>query len=89
MYCKVSGMVTEADWQHWQTGHFRPYLDSVFRAFGTHRVMFGTDWPVCTVAASYRQVTEIATGYVRRFAEAERLAVMAENAIRFYGLRMA
>ena len=52
VWCKVSGMVTEADWTHWRPAELRPYLDVAFEAFGTDRRMFGSDWPVCLVAAS-------------------------------------
>src|SRR5579885_782023 len=52
VFCKVSGMVTEADWKEWRTEDFRPYLDVVFECFGAERLMFGSDWPVCLVAES-------------------------------------
>jgi len=55
VYCKVSGMVTEADYTNWKQTDFIPYLDAVVEAFGTKRVMFGSDWPVCLVAASYEK----------------------------------
>ena len=61
--CKVSGMVTEADWQRWQPTDLRPYLDVVFEAFGPERIMFGSDWPVCTVASTYARVTEVVDDY--------------------------
>ena len=53
VFCKLSGMVTEADWQHWKPEHMTPYLDVAFECFGPERLMIGSDWPVCTVAASY------------------------------------
>src|SRR5262249_44211761 len=56
VYCKLSGLVTEADWRNWRSEDFRPYLDVVFEAFGPKRLMFGSDWPVCLLAASYQQV---------------------------------
>ncbi|MFI7008326.1 amidohydrolase family protein [Streptomyces sp. NPDC050145] len=58
--CKLSGLVTEADWKHWSVSGLRPYADTVLDAFGPERVMFGSDWPVCTLAASYAQVVEVA-----------------------------
>ena len=73
--CKVSGMVTEADWQAWQPADFRPYLDVVFAAFGPDRLMFGSDWPVCTVAGSYGQVVGLVADYVAQLSEAEQTAV--------------
>src|SRR5699024_6709537 len=64
MYCKLSGLVTEANWDRWQADDFKPYLDVVFDAFGPERLMFGSDWPVCTLAASYGEVTEIIQDYI-------------------------
>jgi L-fuconolactonase len=86
VYCKVSGMVTEADWQHWQAADFSPYLDTIFEAFGPERIMFGSDWPVCTLAGSYSQVVEIVAGYVDGLSEAEQSAVWGKTARRFYRL---
>jgi len=59
VFCKVSGLVTEADWKRGKPDDFRPYLDVVFDAFGPHRVMFGSDWPVCLLAGSYHQVKQL------------------------------
>jgi L-fuconolactonase len=85
--CKVSGMVTEAEWLRWAPGDFDPYLDVVFEAFGAQRIMIGSDWPVCTVAAeSYAQVMQIVMDYVARLSAAEQAAVMGGTAARFYGL---
>ena len=58
-------MVTEADWQHWQPEDFSVYLDVVLNAFGADRIMFGSDWPVCTVAAAYQEVFEIFYQYLK------------------------
>jgi len=85
VYCKVSGMVTEADWESWTEADFHPYLDLVVEAFGGERIMFGSDWPVCTVAGSYRQVMELAYGYAAQFGAAEQAAMGGGNAARFYG----
>ena len=60
--CKVSGMVTEADHRSWKPDQFHPYLDVVLEAFGPGRLLFGSDWPVCLLAASYPEVLELATG---------------------------
>jgi L-fuconolactonase len=87
VYCKISGMVTEADWQAWKKEDFEPYLDVVFEAFGVERLMFGSDWPVCLVAASYAQVVEIVEDYVKRNTPAANKAIFGENASRFYGLK--
>jgi L-fuconolactonase len=88
VYCKLSGMVTEAGWETWKPGDFEPYLDVVFEAFGPERVMFGSDWPVCLVAGSYAQVTQLAGAYVERHAADRRAAIFGDNAIAFYGLKM-
>lgn len=84
--CKVSGMVTEANWQTWQPADFRPYLDVVFAAFGADRLMFGSDWPVCTVAGSYAQVVGLVADYVAQLSEAEQTAVFGATAARIYGV---
>ena len=86
VYCKVSGMVTEADWQQWQPSDFKPYLDVVFEAFGTDRIMIGSDWPVCTIAGSYSEVINLVENYISSFSEEEKNAIMGENAARFYRL---
>jgi L-fuconolactonase len=59
VFCKVSGMVTEADWQHWQTANFVPFVEHVINSFGGERILFGSDWPVCLLAADYGQVKGI------------------------------
>jgi len=86
VYCKVSGMVTEADWHGWKPADFTPYLDVVFESFGTKRVMVGSDWPVCTLAASYTRVMQLAADYLRKLSKDEQAAVWSQNAMRFYGL---
>ena len=87
VFCKISGLVTEANWQAWKSSDFLPYLDVVFEAFGTERLMFGSDWPVCLLAASYRQVKEIVEDYLRDFPAEQKNKIFGENAIRFYGLK--
>jgi L-fuconolactonase len=84
--CKVSGMVTEADWQHWEPEDFRPYLDVVFAAFGPRRVLYGSDWPVCNVAGGYTRAISILEDYMRPFSAAEQALFWGDNAVRFYGL---
>jgi L-fuconolactonase len=86
VWCKVSGMVTEANWGTWYREVFRPYLDVVCEAFGTKRLMFGSDWPVCTVAASYGTVYNIVAEYLEQFSSAEQDSIFGENAVRFWGL---
>jgi L-fuconolactonase len=87
--CKLSGLVTEADWRQWSASDFRPYLDVVFEAFGPRRLMFGSDWPVCLLAASYSQVTALVSDYVREVAPNEVTAVFGANALRCYGMKAA
>ncbi|MGW5739146.1 MULTISPECIES: amidohydrolase family protein [Streptomyces] len=84
--CKLSGLVTEADPQAWTTADLRPYADTVLAAFGPDRLMFGSDWPVCTLAATYAEVVETAGELTRSLSESERAAVFAGTATRVYGL---
>lgn len=86
VYCKVSGMVTEADWNEWKREDFRPYLDVVVTAFGTNRVLFGSDWPVCLVAASYEAVVDLVEDYFSSFSPEVKQDVFGQNAVRFYNL---
>jgi L-fuconolactonase len=88
VYCKVSGMVTEADWASWKPADFAPYLDVAFDAFGIDRVMFGSDWPVCLVAATYTQIVGALEQYAQKLSPADRNKVFCANAARFYGLEM-
>jgi len=84
VFCKISGMITEADWKNWQYEDLLPYLDVVLEAFGTDRLMFGSDWPVCLIAGSYSQVLEIVTTYIKQLSKEEQKAIMGENALKFY-----
>ncbi len=86
VWCKVSGLVTEAAWQTWQPTDFRPYLDVVFEAFGPGRVMFGSDWPVCNVAGGYHAVVSLARAYLAGFSASEQAQFWGENAADFYKL---
>lgn len=86
VYCKISGMVTEADWENWETTDFDPYLDVIVGAFGTERIMFGSDWPVCQVAASYHQVVRLVKDYFGSFTPNEQALFFGGNASTFYGL---
>jgi L-fuconolactonase len=87
VYCKLSGMVTEADWKNWKPEEFTPYLDVVFEAFGPQRLMFGSDWPVCLLAASYSQVKQLIDSYVDAHAPQHKADIFGGNAMRFYGLK--
>ena len=85
--CKVSGMVTEARWDKWQPADFRPYLEVVFEAFGVERLMIGSDWPVCTLAADYASTIGIVTDYARQLPADAVAGISGENCARFYRLR--
>ncbi len=84
--CKISGMVTEADWQNWSDIDFTPYLDIVFEAFGTKRLLFGSDWPVCNVAGGYRKALNILKNYIQKLTQTEQQDIFGKNAARFYNL---
>lgn len=85
--CKVSGMVTEAKWKDWKHEDYTPYLDIVFDCFGSDRVMFGSDWPVCTLSGTYSEVVGIVRDYISRLSEVEQDKIMGGNATRFYTLK--
>lgn len=87
VYCKVSGMVTEADWTDWKYADFQPYLDVVADAFGSDRLMVGSDWPVCTVSADYEKVMSIPFQYFKNYTEAEKEKIYSGNVIKAYGLK--
>ena len=86
VFAKLSGLVTEADWHAWKPGDFRPYLDVAFECFGPSRLMIGSDWPVCTVAASYQRTINLIKDYLGRFTAEERQAVLGGNAAKFWRL---
>jgi L-fuconolactonase len=88
VYCKVSGMVTEADWYNWKNEDFKPYLDIVFNAFGTNRIMIGSDWPVCKVAGDYTKVLGIVTDYIKKFSAPDKAKIMGETAVTAYKLKV-
>lgn len=85
-YCKISGMATEIDWKNWKREYFLPYIDIVVNAFGTDRIMFGSDWPVCLAAVPFEEVLQIANDYFRSFSESDQEKFFGLNAIRFYNL---
>jgi len=82
--CKLSGLVTEADWDNWKSETFTPYLDVVLETFGTDRLMIGTDWPVCTLAADYKTVVGLVTNWAAKMSEDEQEAIFGGNCARFY-----
>ena len=88
VYCKLSGLVTEADWQQWSYDDLMPYLDVAVDAFGTDRLMFGSDWPVCTLSSTYAEVASVINRYFDSFSEEEHAKVFGTNAIDFYQLTL-
>lgn len=86
MYCKVSGMITEADSRNWKPADLKPYVEKVIELFGINRVMFGSDWPVCLLAGTYDRVFEAIQMCLSGLSERERALILGENARRFYGI---
>ncbi|MEV5550692.1 amidohydrolase family protein [Streptomyces sp. NPDC052309] len=87
--CKLSGLVTEARWDSWTIDDLRPYVQTVLDEFGPDRAMFGSDWPVCTLAASYKEVTQVMADLTSDLEKHERSAVFGTTARRTYGLHDA
>lgn len=85
-YCKLSGLFTEAKWKEWSVSEFYPYLDIVFEAFGTNRLMFGSDWPVILLSGMYVQWKSLLEKYMENFVQDDREKVFGGNALQFYGL---
>ncbi len=85
--CKLSGMVTEAQWKQWKPEDFRPYLDVVFEAFGTERLMIGSDWPVCTLSAGYSDTIGLIEKLIGDLPLQQRNSVLGNNCARFYNLQ--
>lgn len=86
VYCKLSGMVTEAAWGRWKPEDFHPYLDVALEAFGPERLMIGSDWPVCTLSGEYKPVMEIVLDYVKKLSETEQDQILGANCAAFYGI---
>lgn len=86
MMCKLSGMVTEADWQAWKPADLKPYIEIVLEAFGPERCMYGSDWPVCELAATYEQVHNALADTVGCLSESELENIFGATANRFYRL---
>jgi L-fuconolactonase len=84
VFCKLSGMVTEARWRQWKQDDFRAYLDVVLDAFGPSRLMIGSDWPVCTLSADYEHAIGVALEFVQQLTETEREGILGENCARIY-----
>jgi len=88
VYCKLSGMVTEADVKNWTQEDLIPYLDIVFAAFGTDRLMIGSDWPVCRVAGLYKQVMEVVLDYIETYPAEDKNKILGKNALKAYQLKL-
>ncbi|MEC3973669.1 amidohydrolase family protein [Amycolatopsis sp. H20-H5] len=86
VYCKLSGLVTEADWTEWRVGHLRRHTEHILESFGTARLMFGSDWPVCELAASYEVVLDTAVSLTGSLTDPERLDVFEHTARRAYAI---
>ncbi|MBN1414530.1 MAG: amidohydrolase family protein [Bacteroidales bacterium] len=86
VFCKISGMVTEADWHSWKSDDFSQYMDVVINAFGTNRIMIGSDWPVCSLAGKYNDIIGLAKDYLSMFSGYEQEMVLGSNAIKAYSL---
>jgi L-fuconolactonase len=84
--CKLSGLVTEAEWEGWTIDQLRPYVEVVLEAFGTDRVLWGSDWPVCLLASSYEGWASTAESLTAGLSDDERTAIFGSNARRLYGL---
>jgi L-fuconolactonase len=88
VYCKLSGMVTEANVKNWKQEDLIPYLDIVFAAFGTDRLMIGSDWPVCRVAGLYKQVMEVVLDYIESYPAEDKNKILGKNALKAYQLKL-
>jgi len=86
VYCKLSGLLTEADWNHWQEEDFTAYLTVIMEAFGTDRMMYGSDWPVCLLAGSYPHVVRIVENFISSLSTNDQKKIMGQNAHHFYNL---
>lgn len=86
VYCKISAMTTEADWVNWKKEDFKKYLDVIVKAFGTDRIMYGSDWPVCQLAATYEAQFNIVKDYFLNFSQDEQDNFFGKNASKFYKL---
>jgi len=87
IYCKLSGMVTEADWHAWTALDLKPYVQAALECFGPERCMFGSDWPVCELAGSYGQVHAALVEALGAISDSERSLIFGGVATRFYGLQ--
>jgi L-fuconolactonase len=84
VYCKLSGMATEADWKKWTPSDLFPYLEIALELFGPNRLMFGSDWPVCLLAGEYEQVVNVIENFSDQLSSSEKNLIMGETAAEFY-----
>ena len=87
VYCKISGMITEAGYKTWTTEQVHPYMKLVLESFGAGRVMYGSDWPVCLVAGNYSMVKSLVTDFISDLSQEQQNAIMGGNAAKFYNLK--
>jgi L-fuconolactonase len=86
VFCKLSGLVTEADWQHWTIDDLRPYFDTALDCFGPSRLLAGSDWPVCLLATGYTRWWQTLSELISSLSNSEQAAILGENAMRIYRL---
>ncbi|CAM3396601.1 amidohydrolase family protein [Flavobacterium chungbukense] len=86
VWCKISGMVTEADWKNWKPEDLKPYLDVIFENFSVDKLMFGSDWPVLNVASDYNEVVKTLEDYISKYSIEDQNKIWFENANEFYKL---
>lgn len=86
VFCKLSSIITQAHWQNWKTSDITPYLDIVLEAFGTDRIMIGSDWPVSTCLADYEGTMGLLVDWSKRLSVSEQAAFLGDNCARFYGV---
>ncbi len=89
VYCKLSGLVTEADWAKWSVADLKPYFYTALEVFGPSRLLFGTDWPVCELAADYARVVAATRELISELSASEQAAILGGNAVRAYQLQLA
>tara|TARA_B110000208_G_scaffold170947_1_gene212881 strand:- start:1543 stop:2370 length:828 start_codon:yes stop_codon:yes gene_type:complete len=86
VFCKLSGMITEADFNSWTPAQITPYMQLTLHAFGSEKIMFGSDWPVCLVAGNYEKVKKLIADFIANLSSSEQASIMGGNAIKFYNL---
>jgi L-fuconolactonase len=85
-WCKLSGLVTEADWRSWRADDLRPYVEEALAIFGSGRCVYGSDWPVCTLAGDYAEVIGALRECIGALSADERACILGRNAVELYRL---